>query len=110
VFRLANVPLPLAGFGLELLEVEAGRSGLTLGAYMERAAGWWVTEADPTRPSHRVPDFMKPGGKRVGTKTVEVELSPEVWSELERAAEEQEATVELLVLHAGMCYAADVTR
>jgi hypothetical protein len=106
MFRLANVPLPLAGFGLELLEVEAGRSGLTLGAYMERAAGWWATEADPSRPSYRVPDFVKDGRERVGTKTVDVELSPELWSALERSAEEQAALLELIVLHAAMCYAA----
>jgi hypothetical protein len=106
MLRLATIPLPLAGFGLEVLEVEANRSGLSLSTFMERAAGWWVTEGDPSRPSHRVPDFLKEGGKRIGTKTVDVELSPEIWCALERSAEEQDAPLELVVLHAAMCYAA----
>jgi hypothetical protein len=105
MLRLVNMPLPLAGFGLELLELEAGRCGLSLAAFVERAAGWWVEEADPGRLSHRVPDFLNEGGERVGAKTVDVELSPEVWSALERSAEEQDAQLELVVLHAAMCYA-----
>jgi hypothetical protein len=105
MFRLVNIPLPLAGFGLELLELEAGRCGLSLAAFIERAAGWWVTEADPGRLSHQVPDFLKYGGERVGTKTVDVELSPAVWFALERSAEEQDAQLELIVLHAAICYA-----
>jgi hypothetical protein len=44
--------------------------------------------------------------ERAGTKTVDVELSPELWSALERSAEEQAALLELIVLHAAMCYAA----
>jgi hypothetical protein len=110
MFRLANIPLPLAGFGLELLELEAARCGLSLAAFVERAAGWWVAEADPVRLSHRIPDFLKGGGERVGTKTVDVELSPEVWSALERSAEEQDAPLELVVLHAALCYAVRQSR
>ena len=110
MFRLASVPLPLAGFGLQLLEVEAGRSGVSVAAFMERSAGWWLTEADPTRPYHRVPDFLKEGGKRVGTKTVAVELSPDLWFALERSAEEQDTPLELVVLQAAMCYAAQRSR
>ena len=57
MFRHASIPLPLAGFGLELLEVEARRSGVTLAAFMERAAGWSATEADPSRPPTGCPTF-----------------------------------------------------
>jgi hypothetical protein len=106
MLRFASIPLPVAGFGLELLEVAASRSDLHLAAFIERAAGWWVTEADPSRLSHRIPDFVKNGGERVGTRTIQVELTPDVWGALERSAEEQHVSVELLVLHAGMCYAA----
>jgi hypothetical protein len=77
---------------------------------VERAGGWWVAEADPVRLSHRIPDFLKGGGERVGTKTVDVELSPEVWSALERSAEEQDAPLELVVLHAALCYAVRQSR
>jgi hypothetical protein len=105
MLRLTTVPLPLAGFGLELLEIEAGRARLSLDAFMARAVRWWLTEADSSQPSHRVPKFLDHGSERVGTMTVDVEISPDVWSALERTAEEQQASVELLVLHATMCYA-----
>ena len=83
---------------MQLLEVEAGRSGVSVAAFMERSAGWWLTEADPTRPSHPVPHFLA------------VELSPDLWFALERSAEEQDTPLELVVLQAAMCYAAQRSR
>ena len=43
----------------------------------------------------------------MGSSTVDVELSPDVWRALERLAEEQETSVELIVLHAAMVHAAE---
>jgi hypothetical protein len=108
VFRRASIPLPLAGFGLELLEEEARRAGVTLVDFVERAAARYAA-GDTSRQSRRVPRFLRQSERRVGSSTVDVELSPELWRALEELAEEQGTTAELTVLHAAMLYAAEVS-
>jgi hypothetical protein len=107
MFRRASIPLPLAGFGLELLETQARRSGQPLAEFVEKAAARYVSAADTSRPSRRVPRFLRQAERRLGESTVEVELSPDLWRALEGLAEEQGTTVELTVLHAAMLYAAE---
>jgi hypothetical protein len=108
MFRRASIPLPLAGFGLELLESEARRAGIPVADFVERAAARYAA-GDTTRPSRRVPRFLRQAERRVGSSTVDVELSPDLWRALEGLAEEQGTTVELIVLHAAMVYAAEVS-
>ncbi len=105
MFRRASIPLPLAGFGLDLLEEAARRADLPLADFVEKAAARYAA-GDTSRPSRRVPRFLRQA-ERVGSSTVDVELSPELWSALEELAEEQGTTVELTVLHAAMLYAAE---
>lgn len=107
MFRRASIPLPLAGFGLELLETQARRSGQPLAEFVEEAAARYASAADTSRPSRRVPRFLRQAERHVGDSTVDVELSPDLWRALERLAEEQGTTVELTVLHAAMLYAAE---
>ena len=107
MFRRASIPLPLAGFGLELLEAEARRAELPLAQFVEEAAANYAAAPDLRRPSRRVPRFIRESERRVGSSTVDVELSPDVWRALERLAEEQETSVELIVLHAAMVHAAE---
>ena len=107
MFRRASIPLPLAGFGLDLLEVEARRAEMPLADFVERAAAYYATASDTSRPSRRVPRFIRESERRVGSSTVDVELSPDVWRALEGLAEEQGTSVELIVLHAAMVYAAE---
>jgi hypothetical protein len=105
MFRRASIPLPIAGFGLDLLEAEA-RGGLPLADLVARAAARYAA-ADRSRPSHRVPRFLRQAEPRVGSSTVDVELSPDLWHALEELADEQGTTLELTVLHAAMLYAAE---
>ena len=107
MFRRASIPLPLAGFGLELLETQARRCGRSLAEFVEEAAARYASAEDTSRPSRRVPRFLRQAERRVGDSTVDVELSPDRWRALERLAEEQGTTVELTVLHAAMLYAAE---
>ena len=107
MYRRASIPLPIAGFGLELLEAEARRAGVPLADFVERAAARYAT-GDRTRPSQRVPRFLRQVERRVGSSTVDVELSPDLWRALEELAEEQGTTVELTVSHAAMLYAAEL--
>jgi uncharacterized protein (DUF1778 family) len=107
MFRRASIPLPLAGFGLDLIEAEARRSGMTLAHFVEQAAVYYAAAPDTGRPSRRVPRFVREAERRVGSATVDVELSPDTWRALEELAEEQGTSVELMVLHAAMLYAAE---
>ena len=107
MFRRASIPLPLAGFGLDLLEAEARRAEMPLAHFVEEAAAYYATAPDLSRPSRRVPRFVRESERRVGKSTVDVELSPDVWRALEELAEEQGTSVELIVLHAAMVYAAE---
>jgi hypothetical protein len=107
MFRRASIPLPLAGFGLDLLKGEARRAGLPLAGFVEQAAVYYAAAPDTSRPSRRVPRFVRESGQRVGSSTVEVELSPDLWRVLEQLSDEQGTTVELTVLHAAMLYAAE---
>ena len=107
MFRRASIPLPLAGFGLDLLEVEARRAEMPLAHFVEQAAAYYAAAPDTRRPSRRVPRFVRESERRVGLSTVDVELSPDVWRALEKLAEEQGTSVELMVLHAAMLYAAE---
>ena len=106
MFRRASIPLPLAGFGLDLLKGEARRAGVPLADFVEQAAVLYAAASDTGRPSRRVPRFVRESERRVGSSTVDVELSPELWGALEELAEEQGTSVELTVLHAAMLYAA----
>src|SRR5215213_8433912 len=107
MFRRASIPLPLAGFGLDLLEVEARRAEMPLAHFVEQAAAYYAAAPDTRRPSRRVPRFVRESERCVGPSTVDVELSPDVWRALEELAEEQGTSVELIVLHAAMLYAAE---
>lgn len=107
MFRRASIPLPLAGFGLDLLEAEARRAEMPMAHFVEHAAAYYAAAPDTSRPSRRVPRFVRESERRVGSSTVDVELSPDVWSALEHLAEEQCTSVELMVLHAAMVYAAE---
>jgi len=109
MFRRASIPLPLAGFGLELLETQARRSGQPLAEFVEAAAARYASAPDTSRPSRRVPRFLRQAERRVGDATVDVELSPDLWRALEGLAEEQGTTVELTVLHAAMLFAAEAS-
>jgi hypothetical protein len=109
MFRRASIPLPLANFGLELLEAKAERCGLSVATFMEWAAAGYVAEADREAPSRRVPNFLKGHTARLGEHTVEVELSPDLWSALEREADAQGVSVELIVAHAAMLAAAETS-
>ena len=107
MFRRASIPLPLAGFGLDLLEAEARRADVPLAEFVEAAAAHYVAAGDAGRPSRRVPRFVRESEPRVGASTVDVELGPDVWRALESLAEEQGTSVELMVLHAAVLYAAE---
>jgi hypothetical protein len=109
MFRRASIPLPLAGFGLELLEAEARRAELPLAHFVEEAAARYAAAPDLSRPSRRVPRFIREPGRGVGSSTVDVELGPDVWRALEELAGEQRTTVELIVLHAAMVHAAETS-
>jgi hypothetical protein len=106
MLRPRSIPLPLAGFGLELLEAQAQRSGVSMQAFMADAAQRYLAERDPERPSSRVPRFLSANGPRVGERTVEVELNPELWCALEKDATNQGVPLEVLVTHAAMWLAA----
>jgi hypothetical protein len=106
MFRRASIPLPLAGFGLDLLEGEARRAGLPLADFVEQAAAHYAAAPDTSRPSRRVPRFVRESEQRMGSSTVDVELSPELWRAMEKLSDEQGTSVELTVLHAAMLYAA----
>ena len=107
MFRRASIPLPLAGFGLDLLEAGARRAEMPLAHFVEQAAAYYAAAPDTSRPSRRIPRFVRESERRVGSSTVDVELSPDVWRALEELAEEQDTSVELIVLHAAMVYAAE---
>src|SRR5215208_4976943 len=100
MYRRASIPLPLARFGLDLLEAEARRAEVPLAHFVEQAAAYYAAAPDTGRPSRRVPRFVRESERRVGLSTVDVELSPDVWRALEDLAEEQDISVELMVLHA----------
>jgi hypothetical protein len=108
MFRRASIPLPLEGFGLELLEAQADRCGLPVPRFMERAAERYIAEPDRAAPSRRVPTFLAEGGLRVGRRTVGIELGPDLWDALDQEAEAQGVALELLVAHAAMLLAADL--
>ena len=108
MFRRASIPLPLAGFGLELLEVQAERCGMSLAAFMIRAAERYVAEPDHAAPSRRVPAFLKQRETPAGEQAVDIALDPELWSALEREAEAQGVALELVVSHAAMLLAAEL--
>jgi hypothetical protein len=110
MFRRACIPLPLEGFGVELLDAQAERCGLSVARFMERAAERYVAEPDRAAPSRRVPAFLKDGGRPDGEKSVEVELDPDLWDALEREAQAQGVGLELIVAHAAMLLAADLNR
>ena len=107
MFRRAAIPLPLAGFGHELLEAQAERCGLPVAAFMERAAERYLANPDRAAPSRRVPRFLKDSSQRAGEHSVEVELGPELWSALEQEAHAQCVSPELIVAHAAMLLAAE---
>jgi hypothetical protein len=106
MLRRASIPLPLAGFGLELLQSQAERCGVCVATFVERAAARYAAEADRESPSRRVPDFLKGDGPALGDTSVDVELGPEVWSMLEQEADAQAVPIELVVIHAAMLLAA----
>jgi hypothetical protein len=106
MLRRASIPLPLAGFGLELLQSQAERCGVCVATFVERAAARYVAEPDSGSPSRRVPDFLKGDGPALGDARVDVELGPEVWSMLEQEADAQGVPLELIVIHAAMLLAA----
>lgn len=108
MFRRASIPLPLAGYGLELLDAQAERCGVSLATFMGRAAERYVAEPDRDRPSRRVPRFLKESSRRVDQHSVEVELGPELWCALEQEAEAQGMPIELIVTHAAMLVAAEL--
>lgn len=108
MFRRASIPLPLVGFGLEMLEAQAERRGVSVATFMERAAQRYLAEPDRERPSRRVPQFLNGSGARVGQHSVEVELSPELWSALEQDADAQGVPIELIVAHAAVLLAAEL--
>jgi hypothetical protein len=108
MFRRASIPLPLSGYGLELLEAQAERCGLPLAAFMERAAERYAAEPDRERPSRRVPRFLKQGGAPTDQPSVDVELGPELWSALTQEAEAQGVRLEQIVAHAAMLLAAEL--
>ena len=76
---------------------------------MERAAARYVAEPDREAPSRRVPNLLKGHTAGLGEQTVEVELSPDLWSALEREADAQGVSVELIVAHAAMLSAAEAS-
>jgi hypothetical protein len=102
----ASIPLPLAGFGLELLESQSERSGVPLDSFIVRAAERYVAEVNRELPSSRVPRFLNESPPSVGERKLDVELEPELWSALEREAEAQGVQLELLVTHAAVWFAA----
>jgi hypothetical protein len=106
VLRRASIPLPLAGFGLELLEAQSERSGVPLDRFIVRAAERYVAERDNSRPSHRVPEFLTESLAPVGGPKTDVEFEPGLWSALEREAEAQGVPLELVVTHAAVWLAA----
>lgn len=110
MFRHASIPLPIQGFGVELLEAQAERCGLSVASFMERAAQRYVAATDQAAPSHRVPAFLTERERRAGETTVEVELDPDLWCALEKQAQAQGVGVEVIVVHAAMLLAADLSR
>lgn len=108
MFRRACIPLPLAGFGLELLEAQAERRGISVATFMVRAAERYAAEPDQDRPSRQVPRFLRGRAPRVGERSVDVELDPELWSGLEQEAEAQGVPLELIVAHAAIWLAAEL--
>ena len=110
MLRRASIPLPLAGFGLELLRAQTERSGLSTAEFVAHAAERYLAERDPELPSSRVPSFLKGAEPRVAEETVDVELPPGLLSALEREAQIQGVPLELLVTHAAIWLAARLDR
>lgn len=110
MLRRASIPLPLAGFGHELLQAESERHRIPLEAFIVRAAERYASAVNAKQPSHRVPTFVKEGAPRVGEARVDVEFDPGLWSALERESEAQDVALELLVLHAAIWFAATPER
>jgi hypothetical protein len=79
-----------------------------MAALLEEAARRYVTDTDRGLPSRRVPRFLKEGDGRLGDATVDVELDAGLWSALDREAESQEVSIELIVAHAAILYAAEL--
>ena len=106
MLRRASIPLPLAGFGLELLETQSERCGVPLDSFIARAAERYIADGNNDLPSRRIPQFVKQSPTPVGRTTTDVELAPDLWSALEREAEAQGVPLELLVMHAALWLAA----
>ncbi len=106
--RRTRIPLHLTGFGLELLEARAERSGVSLARFVERGAERYLAESDRDVPSRPVPRFLRESGRPVSRQSVEVELDPELVIALEQEADAEGVALDLIVAHAAMLLAAEL--
>lgn len=92
------------------LEHEARRYGLSVSAFLERAALYYLLERKSDRLAVRVPPLSRelPEGGRDCVLPVTIELRAQEWNDLDRAAASESLSVERLLEHAVLLFLADL--
>lgn len=103
-----TLTLHLGDFAKETLRQSMERQSVRMETVVSRAALYYLSQREGDRLSARVPRFAGEDGDNDGATRVTVELESMHWAELGRAAEDEQVTVERLLQHAVMLYAADL--
>lgn len=103
--RILNVAL--GEISLRALREECDSEASGLGAPLERAIRYYLTDKDSGRPGWAYPRFRLNRGGGDGVQ-VRISIDDAPWDALEREAERQGVSAEQLVEHAALYFAADL--
>jgi hypothetical protein len=102
-----RISLPLRGFSRDVVEGQAERCGLPAAKLLELAAEHHLSDHGPRRLARDVPSFAfesGPGAER----DFEISLEPSTWAQLELESELTGVSLDRLLAHAALRFAADV--
>jgi hypothetical protein len=99
------VTLRLDRFGQDALEKYVRGSGASHAVAFHTAVRYYLSEVDSDRPAWRVPRLAR---SAVFPDALEVELNDELFAELEREAQRQRVSVDVLATHAVLYFLGDL--
>jgi hypothetical protein len=101
------VTLALEEFGASTLEAEAERYSVSPAELGGHAVRYYLSDRDSGRMALRVPQLsQEPAGKPV--VALSIDLDADIWRELEEEAQNQQVSVERLLVHAIVYFLADL--
>lgn len=102
-----SVSIRLGGFAREALAGEEGNSGEPITSKVEAAVRCYLNDKGSNPPGWPYPHFL-PGGEPKEETELQLSVDDVLWRSLEEEAESQGVSVQQLVEHAALYFAAEV--